>query len=159
MVATLVDGVDGTGNRNNNEKHDKKIKGELSKKKLVVQRKLALKEKLEQCAWGDGASGQSNPYSVVCFIQLPRYLFAAHSPLMLTLMSASAAIHRRLHTRRCLTSCQSLPSPSASARATFLCANASHPPASPYVPSHLATPKPPAPPFLLPPPPVINVQC
>ena len=43
------------------EKHNqKKFKGELNNKKMVVQRKLALKEKLQEYAWGDDASVQNN---------------------------------------------------------------------------------------------------
>jgi len=35
-------------------------KGELNEKKMVVQRKSALKEKLQEYAWGDDASVQNN---------------------------------------------------------------------------------------------------
>ena len=43
------------------EKHDrKKFKGELNEKKMVVQRKSALKEKIQEYAWGDDASAPNN---------------------------------------------------------------------------------------------------
>ena len=43
------------------EKHDrKKFKGELNEKKMVVQRKSALKEKIQEYAWGDDASVPNN---------------------------------------------------------------------------------------------------
>ncbi len=41
-------------------------KGELNEKKMVVQRKSALKEKLQEYAWGDDASVQNNQSTTWC---------------------------------------------------------------------------------------------
>ena len=49
------------------EKHDWKIfKGELNEKKMVVQRKSALKEKIQEYAWGDDASVPNNQSTTWC---------------------------------------------------------------------------------------------